>query len=173
MREGGRPDPGAMDKDEDGRIELSRSHPIGHEFRHLDTRPEPARWAPAPEFSAERRLADPVTKRIGWWSALRVLIKASRVKRDDREAQLGDIEEMIVAGHARAAIGHIERLAVAHPDYHPRCLGLLSLALYDLGREPEAIACHREALIQGGAHRAMIEMFGIPPSDGNAPGDTS
>ena len=91
-----------------------------------------------------------------------MLFRDSLRLRDKLAERLRDIKELIIAGHNEVADQHIDRLRSDYPteETKARVLGLVSLNLYDRGKEAKAQYIHEFALLLGTEHPAMLEIFG-------------
>jgi hypothetical protein len=156
-------------------LPLAEDHALRPALGAVEVRPERQRWMAAPEFSRQRFEARPAIKPVGFWSALRILLRHALQPRDDVAERLNDIEGLILGGHNAHAAQHISRLREDHPDDATlaRLFGLMSLNHYDLGDEDFALFLHEFALRCGSAHPAMIEIYGedVPDRWADSPED--
>jgi DNA-binding SARP family transcriptional activator/tetratricopeptide (TPR) repeat protein len=67
------------------------------------------------------------------------------------------IETELALGHGADLVGELEALATRHP-FRERLRGLLMLALYQAGRQAEALAAYQDT------RRVLVEELGIEPS---------
>lgn len=148
-------------------LKPSGDSPLSSAVSEVEVVRERQRWMAAPEFSKHRYLAKPAQKQIGLLRAAWILVRQSMRPRDEVGERLRDIEQLILGGHNEAAERHIERFRhdYSSDETSRRVYGLMSLNLYDLGREQEAQLMHEFALLAGSAHPAMIEIFGVDLPD--------